>query len=117
MLSQYHYDDTKYGHPDPFSSSTLYSGEEDRSTGLLADSVNQATFPTETPEASLHDVYEAVGRIHTGPVVSPPRGSMRTYSYTVRDNKRMLTVMDTGTAPNLIPKSVLLECGYQINRA
>lgn len=122
--AQYYYDESIYGDidgPYPHDQTTaFYTSEEaienvaDVANAPLDFSVNQNTIPTTL--VPYGDLFEAVGRIHSGSIVPPPRGSMRTFAFTITDNKRMLTVADTSTAPNMIPKSVLSDCGYKMTR-
>ena len=112
--SQFHYDYSKYGQdPPPVSDTEFYSAETE-----LQQLHHSVPVPPPEPESDISaaDVSEAISNIQSGPIVPPPCGSMRTFTHTVDDNKRMLTVLDTGTAPNLIPRSSLIGCGYKIDR-
>jgi hypothetical protein len=108
MLAQYHYDDVKYGSvalPMQSDTTEFYTHEIETDKDTLPNfAINQTNLP-DSP-ISFGDMYDAMGQVLSGQIVSPPKGSMRTYTYTL-DNKRMLTVGDTGTAVNVIPRSVL----------
>src|SRR5579859_175797 len=115
-LSQYHYDIAKYGPSDK-----MRNDEPGEFYVHEMESNEQPPIPTCLVEHSslspitFGDMFDALGQVMSSPVVPPPRGSMRTYAYTM-DNKRMLTVGDTGTAVNVIPKSVLEQTGNKVTR-
>jgi hypothetical protein len=123
MLVQYHYDDVKYGSvalPMQSDTTEFYTHEIETDKDTLPNfAINQTNLP-DSP-ISFGDMYDAMGQVLSGQIVSPPKGSMRTYTYTL-DNKRMLTgkrmltVGDTGTAVNVIPRSVLQPTGFKITR-
>jgi hypothetical protein len=108
QLSQNYYDENKYGVNDGHT--TAFYAQEEVTPQFT---VNQVSMPD--THVSYGDLFEAVGRVSAGPPVPPPRGSMRTYAYTL-DDRKMLTVGDTGTAINLVPKGVLEPCGFKITR-
>lgn len=117
LLTQHNYDESKYGtscdHLTEF-----YTHEPETEEAVSNFTINHTTINETTlsdSPVSFGDMFEAVGQVMTGPVVPAPRGSMRTYTYTL-DNRKMLTVGDTGTTVNVIPRSILDPMGFRISR-
>lgn len=114
LLTQYHYDESKYDTVAESPEVTeMYVHETAMEKPVSNFAVNQTNLP-DSP-VSFGDMFDAMDRVLTGPVAPPPKGSMRTYTYTL-DNKKMLTVGDTGTAVNVIPKGTLEPAGFKITR-
>lgn len=111
LLTQNHYDECKYGVPSAQLTTTEFYAQEQESPQTI--SLDEPNLPDST--ISFEDMFDVMSKVMSSPVVPCPRGSMRTYTYTL-DDRKMLTVGDTGTAVNVVPKSVLQGTGLAITR-